>query len=145
MSGVINKIKDALHGDKHHDSNGMLSQFLHQPLLSATLLTVVFPSAAPLAKEHGTQSGVHDTDTSVAHGSSISPTNPGMLHSTEYGIHGERDPGTGTSAATSGDDSRLTDTTRDTLSGRTVEGHSSSANTTTPGTSLRPSRDIIEA
>ena len=31
---------------------------------------------------------------SVAHGDSVSPTNPGILSSTEHGIHGDRDPGT---------------------------------------------------
>ena len=49
-----------------------------------------------LEGEHGSQSGVHDTPVSdsVAHGDSISPTNPGVLSSTERGIHGDRDTGT---------------------------------------------------
>ena len=49
-----------------------------------------------LQGEHGSQSGVHDTpiEGSVAHGDTMSPTNPGVLNSTKRGIHGDRDPGT---------------------------------------------------
>lgn len=49
-----------------------------------------------LQGEHGSQSGVHDTPVSgsVAHGDSVSPTNPGVLNSTKRGIHGDRDTGT---------------------------------------------------
>lgn len=49
-----------------------------------------------LEGEHGSQSGVHDTpiEGSVAHGDTVSPTNPGVLNSTKRGIHGDRDPGT---------------------------------------------------
>ena len=49
-----------------------------------------------LQGEHGSQSGVHDTpiEGSVAHGDTMSPTNPGVLNSTKRGIHGDRDTGT---------------------------------------------------
>ncbi|KAK0509947.1 hypothetical protein JMJ35_007341 [Cladonia borealis] len=68
MSGLMNKVKDALSGtDKQGTGPG-------------------------LENEHGTQSGVHDTPIGGS-GSSVSPTNPGILHSTERGIHGDRDPG----------------------------------------------------
>lgn len=65
-----------------------------------------------------------------------------MLHSTETGIHGQRDPGTGTSTSlgTSGNDSRLTDTTRgsnlgtSTTGGDTSLGHGSTLGGTGSGT-----------
>lgn len=76
MSGLMHKVKDALQGG-HKDENAKLE---HDGLQG----------------EHGSQSGVHDTPVSgsVAHGDSVSPTNPGVLNSTKRGIHGDRDTGT---------------------------------------------------
>ena len=43
----------------------------------------------------GQGTGIGSHSGSVAHGDSMSPTNPGVLHSTKPGIHGARDAGTG--------------------------------------------------
>ena len=66
----------------------------------------------------GPATGSGSATDSVAHSSHISPTNPGVLHSTKPGIHGARDSGTATSLASSGDDSRLTGTTWGTHAGK---------------------------
>ena len=75
------------------------------------------------ASNLGPATGSGSATDSVAHSSHISPTNPGVLHSTKPGIHGARDSGTATSLASSGDDSRLTGTTWGTHAGK---GHDES-------------------
>ncbi|KAK4693818.1 hypothetical protein P7C71_g3646, partial [Lecanoromycetidae sp. Uapishka_2] len=72
MSGLINKVKNAI-GNKDGES-GQTS------------------TGTGLENEHGSQSGVHDTP--ITQSSNVSDTNPGVLHSTKPGIHGERDSGT---------------------------------------------------
>ena len=100
MSGLMHKVKDALQGG-HKDGLYPLPVLqVHDDRQSRVLI----PSSAENAKlahdglsgDHGSQSGVHDTpiEGSVAHGDSMSPTNPGVLNSTKRGIHGDRDTGT---------------------------------------------------
>lgn len=94
MSGLMHKVKDAIHGG-HKDGQFPL---IHPSLSPTDLITSESAKLEHdgLQGEHGSQSGVHDTSISgsVAHGDSMSPTNPGVLNSTKRGIHGDRDTGT---------------------------------------------------
>ena len=80
-----------------------------------------------------TTAGTSGTSDSVAHGSHISETNPGVLHSTEAGIHGQRDPGTG---VTPGHESR-TGGTSGLTGGNTGSTLGSSGTTSTTGSGLK--------
>lgn len=117
MSGLMNKVKDAISGDKHNTNNPTTGSFPPQnPSPKSENARLINRHQTGLENEHGTQSGVHDTpiDGSVAHGSSVSNTNPGVLHSTQRGIHGERDSGIGETAlgeGTRGTGSGYDDTT----------------------------------
>ena len=99
MSGLMHKVKDALQGG-HKDGQFPFPFLQIDDNLLFPVLTLTAENAKlehdGLAGEHGSQSGVHDTpiEGSVAHGDSMSPTNPGVLSSTERGIHGDRDTGT---------------------------------------------------
>ena len=105
--GVLNSTKPGIHGERDSGVSGSG--------LSNNELT-------------GQGSGMRGTNSgSVAHGDSISPTNPGVLHSTKPGIHGARDAGTGSGLSNSelmrdeGAGSGLTsDTTRSGLDSSTT-------------------------
>ena len=120
MSGLMNKVKDAISGDKHNTNTSTTGSSLPKTQVPSKPdnAQVINRHQPGLENEHGTQSGVHDTpiDGSVAHGSSVSNTNPGILHSTQRGIHGDRDPGVGETAGTgvTGSGYDNTSTTRDT-------------------------------
>ena len=89
----MNKVKDAVTG--HHKGRLVFCLYLSK-LSRADLPSIIDTTGTGLEHEHGSQSGVHDkplTGSSVAHGDHTSPTNPGVLHSTQPGIHGERDSG----------------------------------------------------
>ena len=119
MSGLIDKIKDALHHDKRHDEpNGKPSS--SNPISSQSFPFPPSPSIHFSQKKqkerrkpliHNSLQTSADVP-SVAHGSTVSPTNPGVLHSTKPGIHGVRDSSTATALPQEGGDgSRLSGTT----------------------------------
>ena len=71
--GVLSSTKHGIHGDRDPGTSG--TGISNQELTG--------------------QTGTKGESGSVAHGSSVSPTNPGVLHSTKPGVHGARDAGTG--------------------------------------------------
>ena len=149
MPDLFHKVKDALHGDHHHHSEGK-----HAP--KPVDLSPRFPVLAsltalilPIDTDRPSTSSTDPLETNpdpVAQTSTISPTNPGILHSTKFGIHGARDSGAATTLATEGDDSRLTGTTRGAHAGKSTAptnggeddgsvAHGNSLSATNPGVS----------
>ncbi|CAD6592717.1 MAG: hypothetical protein ASARMPRED_006645 [Alectoria sarmentosa] len=129
MSGLMHKVKDALQGGHKNGTSPV-------PKSSPPATNFITPEDEKLAHdglqgEHGSQSGVHDTPVSgsVAHGDSMSPTNPGVLNSTKRGIHGDRD--TGTSGTGLSNQELTGQTATDGESGSVA--HGSSMSPTNPG------------
>ena len=143
MSGLLNKAKNALQSEKNTPeaaaANRGKNEYGHDTHATghshggSTLPTGLegehkgsqLPGlergehvAGTEASTLGPATGSGSATDSVAHSSHISPTNPGVLHSTKPGIHGARDSGAATSLASSGDDSRLTGTTWGTHAGK---------------------------
>jgi len=104
MSGLIHKVKDAISGEKHTPEAQAANQGTNGNQVTIT---------CPFVVDRRTWADIILADfgnESVAHGGHTSGTNPGVLHSTQPGIHGERDSGTRTGLSSTGDDSRLTGT-----------------------------------